>query len=846
MKLVYPLDPLQLLSFQDECRDRANEVSSLALNIQTLIGKKVQRAKCEFWVMVSVVEMCRLTNLPQNVRVALLGLVLSLSLLDVGDAADFDVQKAAKEIDKLIFAGLEKNGVEPNEAINDETFIRRVYLDIVGRIPTIEEAENFHGSTYERKRGQLITDLLESDGHMSRAYNFWADILRINSGLGNNSQAVEAAYQLWVKQAIEENKPYDEFVNDLVSAKGMIWENGAIGYYVRDRGMPLDNMSNTVRIFLGTRLECAQCHDHPFDKWTQMDYYQMAAFSYGMDSRRYDTPNRAALGEYQREQRKKVIQNAVKMENFPIVTSEAQLKKIVAGRNYDRTLQKLGINGKQFKSAANKAIDAYAAYDHDYRVQRRVISDLYNPLQYAQNIEQSKVLKLPHDYQYKDAKPHDEVSPRVMFGDGVDLDNIDAGVIDRYADWMTSEKNPTFTKVIVNRLWKHVFGHGVFEPVDELTDYTNVSNPELLAYLEAMMRDLDYDMRKYQEVLFNTAAYQRGANSEDLVLGKPYHFEGPLLRRMSAEQIWDSIVALALPDVDVYRPRLKTQVSSLQRVQDVYNALEDRSPEDYIAMVEEITKVYSETAPQEAKLREKMYEAREAEDAELYKRLNRELAAVRRRSRDAISEIGYGELGKKVSDEVLLAALGMSEVTMSAGGDMSMSMQGSVDEKVVITKLPKIEFPEVPKDLDRKQQKSWKASKQAEYRIYSSLVSKLARSSELSSPAPRGHFLREFGQSDREVIENASYHASVPQALALLNGPIVEALVNEFAVFGRRVHGAGDSDEKVRMIFQAMLTREPTEREMSLSLAEIEKYGDEAYEGLVWALLNTQQFIFVQ
>ena len=122
----------------------------------------------------------------------------------------------------------------------------------------------------------------------------------------------------------------------------------------------------------------------------------------------------------------------------------------------------------------------------------------------------------------------------------------------------------------------------------------------------------------------------------------------------------------------------------------------------------------------------------------------------------------------------------------------------------------------------------------------------MARSSELESPAPRGHFLREFGQSDREVIENASSHASVPQALALLNGPIVESLVNEFAVFGRRVHSAGDPEEKTRMIFQAMLTREPTEREMELSLAEIEKYGDKGYEGLVWALLNTQQFIFVQ
>jgi len=125
-------------------------------------------------------------------------------------------------------------------------------------------------------------------------------------------------------------------------------------------------------------------------------------------------------------------------------------------------------------------------------------------------------------------------------------------------------------------------------------------------------------------------------------------------------------------------------------------------------------------------------------------------------------------------------------------------------------------------------------------------VAEMARASELQSPAPRGHFLREFGQSDREVIENASIHASVPQALNLLNGSIVEALTNPYAVFGHRIHTAGDAEEKMRMIFQAMLTREPTEREMKIALDEIETFGDQAYEGVVWALLNTQQFIFVQ
>ena len=89
----------------------------------------------------------------------------------------FEVPAAAAKIDQLVEGMLAKQGVKPNEAINDATFVRRAYLDITGRVPTIEEAENFHGSDYPRKRQQLISDLLESDGHMSHAYNFWADVL---------------------------------------------------------------------------------------------------------------------------------------------------------------------------------------------------------------------------------------------------------------------------------------------------------------------------------------------------------------------------------------------------------------------------------------------------------------------------------------------------------------------------------------------------------------------------------------------------------------------------------------------------------------------------------------------
>ena len=792
--------------------------------------------------------------------------VLSLSF---GFATEkFDKQAAIKKIDQLVQTGLKKHEMKRGSEINDTTFVRRAYLEIAGRIPTIEESESFLGSTYERKRGQLITSLLESDGHVSHSYNFWADILRINNAL---SAQAEAAYQLWIKDSIEKNRPYDEMVYEMVSATGKIWDNGAVGYYLRDPGMPLDNMSFTVRIFLGTRLECAQCHNHPFDKWTQMDYYKMAAFSYGMDTRVYGalgqgSENKNAYSMHQRSERTVLHKTMLEKAGYPdarlpVISNQSNLRKFTNNRKYQSNLDRLGMTNKEFQDFAKQSIAVFNDYEKENKRANHALYKVYRQLNYLSNVEKDKTLKLPHDYQYSDAKPHDPISAGTMFGADIDLDNIDDSAARSYGKWMTSSDNPTFTKVIANRIWKRVFGHGVFEPVDELTDHTYVANPELLDYITNLVKELDYDMRAYMDVLYNTRTYQSAAWNGEMVMGAPYHFPGPVFRRMTAEQIWDSIVALALPEADSYRPRFKSQISTVEKYRQMYIAVEERPREDYIAMVVELSAAVRDTALASDKLRKEMDFAREAKDDAKYRELRNQINALSRKEQAAIEEIAFQHVGQKVDPDALLAAVGMSEMTISGGAMMAGEGMSKGDD-VVLTKLPKVamkqyEMPEPPEGLDSDQMKKWresqsdaarrfKSAQATEMRNYTKLVAEMARASELQSPAPRGHFLREFGQSDREVIENAAQHASVPQALNLLNGTIVEALTNQYAVFGSRLHEAGTPEEKTRLIFQAMLTREPTDREMDIAKSEIESKGDEAYESIVWALLNTQQFIFVQ
>ncbi|MEM7386286.1 MAG: DUF1549 domain-containing protein, partial [Verrucomicrobiota bacterium] len=191
-------------------------------------------------------------------------------------------RKFSQEIDRLIEQGFRKHKVKPNPPASDDVFLRRIYLDIAGRIPTLEEVDAFDQTDAPNKRTRLIEKLLRSEAYVSHSFNYWADILRVKSDIRGDAGEPYAA---WVKQSLRENKPYDKMVFELLTASGNVWDNGAVGYYMRDAGMPLDNMAYTTQVFLGTQMVCAQCHDHPFDKWKQKEFYEMAAYTYGVDTR---------------------------------------------------------------------------------------------------------------------------------------------------------------------------------------------------------------------------------------------------------------------------------------------------------------------------------------------------------------------------------------------------------------------------------------------------------------------------------------------------------------------------------------------------------------------------------
>ena len=151
-----------------------------------------------------------------------------------------------------------------------------------------------------------------------------------------------------------------------------------------------------------------------------------------------------------------------------------------------------------------------------------------------------------------------------------------------------------------------------------------------------------------------------------------------------------------------------------------------------------------------------------------------------------------------------------------------------------------------PGNLDPNQRRRWEDRERLSLRHFRDVVRQMARAVELESPAKRGHFLRDFGQSDREVIDNSSSNASIPQALYLLNSPLNVAIQNSNAFLGGLLAALQTPEDKIDLIYRSMLTRQSNDRETARILTDYEKYQDETIEDLVWALLNSPEFLFIQ
>ena len=552
----------------------------------------------------------------------------------------------SKEIDRIIANDLTNKRIELPVVVNPYIFVRRAYIDIAGRVPTYQEWKTF---IRRPDRKKLIEDLQNSKGYTESMFNFYADLLRIKRRLSNNIDG--DTYISWVKQEIEKNTPYDVFIKKILTAEGNIWENPEVGYFLRDEGILLDNVSNTFQSFAGMNISCAQCHDHPFDDWTQMDYYNMSAFFTQLNTRG------------KKEDRKE----------FQRLRKEAE---------------ELDKSGKQ-KGSTNRIGQFYR---HGY--QHTIVQD------------QDKKLKLPDDYKYRDAEPGEVVKAETAVGDRVKEKRKREGLRENFANWLANDTHPTFAANIVNRLWDRSFGFPLVDNLNEVALFDEVKdgrNTRLIEYLVKVMKEIDYDLKKFNNILYNTKFYQAKIDPDN-------EFKGPVLRRMTSAQLWDSIVTLYQGDPDKWQPKDRKQ--------------------DYINLFT---------------------------------------------------------------------------------GLQSMPVDEALKKWNQYTKIRGSYYEGAPK-------------------IKGNLV---VRSSHIFE-GRNANFLREFGRSDRELIETGNEQPNITQILNLMNGGVTQALQDNNGYVASQ---AKDMKRELGMniIFISYIGRAPNDKEREL-------LKDASYEDIVWILINSHEF----
>jgi len=599
------------------------------------------------------------------------------------------IKKLARYADNLVLEKLRSERQRPTRDTDDYTFMRRAYLKIIGRIPGKAEIDEFKTEMRGDKL-KLINKLLDTEGYVSHQLNYFADILRIQDKLNNTNINSGFRYREYVRNEIRANTPFDEFVQKLIAAEGAYYDSGneAIGFYLRDRGMPLDNLANTVQVFLGTRLECAMCHDHPFDKWTQKQFYEMSAFTDGVGRVRGPQELQTIVNEFNK------LVRADKSDDARTFTQY---------RNYIRDIMGYGLADELGKGT----------------------------------------IKLTDAFMEDDAKPGDTLHAKAIFAPPLKIEQGTQLPQSRkqFSEWITSEANPRFTTVIVNRLWKRAFGIGLIEPVDDMNDMTESSNPELLAYLEKIMASVDYDVKEFMRVLYSMDLFTRDSVKDDYESPETFYFAGPPLQRMTGEQIWDSLVTLVYNNID-----------SPERVPSNYD-------EKYQAVYE--------------------------------------------RYKDKTAQEIYDEL------KVYLAE----------------------------TEKPSRNLADVVAQLNKADGTSYEPKKIP--------ARDLIRSSYIGYPARGGHLIRQFGGSDKQLIENSNFEATTPQVLNMLNGFVEQKIVNnKNADFMKHMAEEKRETGKIEDVFMSILNREPNTRELNL----LKKYIDQkdGAKHIAWILMNSHEFIFIR
>ena len=413
-------------------------------------------------------------------------------------------------------------GVEtpPAAPVDDLGFARRVCLDLLGRIPTGKEVNTFLAWPQQDRRQRLIEQYMADEGFANRFTAFFADMLRIRSNEeGGNSLLA------YVHKAITTDMPYDEMCHRLIATNGKVGRTPEVGFVLGDDADPMALASATAQVFMGIRISCAQCHDHPFDKWTREDFYSVAAF-FGKTRRRENNLTRTV---YTTEDKTTSVMWPPEDESDP--NDRKPMKASFPFPYLDESEELSFITRlEELRAAKAAAVEQYNGPSVDDLLAtagakaKNGLKGGFGGLQKVSAEAKTDIRKID-----------------------VNADLYKRSQLRRQlADKITSPRNRYFSRLIVNRLWKDLVGSGFVEPVDDFRENNPASHPETMDYLAEEFVANGYSIRWLVKEIVSSPAYQRVHAPRDADAAEREQLEKAFLvtsiRRMKAEAMYDSIV----------------------------------------------------------------------------------------------------------------------------------------------------------------------------------------------------------------------------------------------------------------------------------------------------------------
>lgn len=401
-----------------------------------------------------------------------------LTFVPVRPGLTFPTFPVRNLVDEAVLAKLRTVRIPPSRPADDATFLRRASLDAIGALPTVEEARAFQSDRRPDKRDRWVDALLQRPEFDDFWAMKWADLLRAEER-SLDPEGMPSFYR-WLREAVRRRMPLDRFVRELLTATGSTYTHPAANYYRRTRD-PEELAQVTAQLFMGVRLQCARCHNHPYDTWKQDEYYAMAAFF-----------ARVKREDKLKPRRQRYDAHEINGEEFVLVADTGEV-------THPRTGE-----------VVPPAVPAAAMPESEGK------GGPPGPLLIAQGRPRG----LP--------PPSSPADPR-----------RDRRVA--LADWLLQPSNPFFARAMVNRIWFHLMGRGIVEPVDDFRPSNPPSNAPLL---ESLTRDFvahGFDLRHTVETIMKSSTYQLSAEPNAYNANDEKYFSRALVRRLTAEQLLDAL-----------------------------------------------------------------------------------------------------------------------------------------------------------------------------------------------------------------------------------------------------------------------------------------------------------------